>query len=104
MKLTRFGFFAGLFGAPAAAQTVITACAPVYVQMPKPCEGQCPACGLAHGFVTLETLRSPGWDAFALRMDHPIEKMLFECSHCRNAFVRPVAKAVWDQFAQGETR
>jgi hypothetical protein len=54
--------------------------------------------------VTLETLKAPGWDAFALRMDHPVEQIICACTHCRNAFVRPVAQAVWDEYSKGETR
>lgn len=92
-KITRFGFFGGLLASLAAyAQTKIEACAPVYYKMPKPCEGQCPACGLAHGEATIDLIQNGEWELFGL---HAIS---FACTHCRNIFQRPVAEAVWDEW------
>lgn len=94
MRFTRFGFFGGLLASAVAyAQTTIQACAPVYYKMPKPCEGQCPACGLAHGEVTLQSLEPlADWDHFSGG------SIMFACTHCRNIFKRQVAQAVWEEW------
>lgn len=96
MKITRFGFFGGLLASIAAyAQTKIEACAPVYYKMPKPCEGQCPACGLAHGKVSAELLMQPtDWERFGA------DSIIFGCTHCRNMFVRPVDPLMWEEVAK----
>jgi len=95
--MTRYKFLAGFFAAlTASAQTIITACAPVFGKMPKPCFGQCPACGLANGQVRLNDAvergdiikpdPTRGERAYGPDGQPVTPSVLRECSHCRNAF------------------
>ena len=82
-------WFATLFPGLAAAQTVtvITPCAPVLNKMPKPCNGQCPACGEMHGPIQPVMVRN------ADNVDVPLEfTSLRDCTHCRNAFWQDVER------------
>jgi len=88
MKTTRLGFFGWLFGASTAtAQTTISACAPVLYRMPKPCPGQCPACGLAHGEIS--TTAPPaveGMFASSINVEAQQVRVIRTCDYCSNAF------------------
>lgn len=82
----------GAFLARTQAQT-ITACAPVFGKMPKPCNGQCPGCGLLHAPVIAQEVTQIEfpvirYDNFAL---WPV-KVLRDCSHCRAAFWQDVSE------------
>lgn len=101
--ITRLGFFGAISAAVSSlfAQTTITACAPVLYQMPKPCEGQCPACGLAHGIADLAFLQS---GSYRVRVTGGERGVKFICTHCRNLFFRPVAKDVSDQYREWRYR
>jgi hypothetical protein len=88
MKTTRLGFFGALFASVVAhAQTKIEACAPVYYRMPKPCPGQCPACGLAHGEITAITPPViEGMFASSINQETQQVRVIRVCDHCSNAF------------------
>ena len=100
--LSRLGFFGALSAAVSAlfGQTKIEACAPVWHQMPKPCEGQCPACGLAHGALTLEDVNAAGVSAMLYPVADGGLVALGSCKHCRNAFWRPLPTGVKDAYLQ----
>jgi len=95
--ITRLGFFGAISAAVSSlfAQTTITACAPVLHQMPKPCEGQCPACGLAHGFVQLSDVEQN-----QIISTHQWRSLMFACTHCRNLFARTIPLEIWEQYKQ----
>lgn len=84
-------FVAFLFPGVAAAQTVtvITPCAPVLNKMPKPCNGQCPACGEMHQPVLPDSSRRI---VTSFNEESDVWKILRECTHCRNAFWQEVEK------------
>lgn len=96
-RMTRYKFLIGFFAAvSASAQMIVTVCAPVFGKMPKPCVGQCPACGLSNGPVRLndavergdiikpDAMR--GETAYGPDGNPVTPSVLRECSHCRNAF------------------
>lgn len=97
MSITRLGFFGAISAAVSSlfAQTTITACAPVLHQIPKPCEGQCPACGLAHGFVQLSDVEQN-----QIISTHHWRSLLFACTYCRNLFARTIPLEIWEQYKQ----
>lgn len=76
--MTRIQFLAKILTEPvlqeSTAPTTIEACAPVFYEMPKPCNGQCPACGKIQSVPLLNISAEP-----------PV--MLVQCLHCSNAFV-----------------
>lgn len=95
--ITRLGFFGAISAAVSSlfAQTTITACAPVLHQMPKPCEGQCPTCGLAHGFVQLSDVEQN-----QIISTHNWRSLMFACTYCRNLFARTIPVEIWEQYKQ----
>ena len=95
--MTRYKFILGFFAAvSASAQMIVTVCAPVFYKMPKPCNSQCPACGLLLDPVRLADALERGdiikpdptraETAYGPDGKPVTPSVLRECSHCRNAF------------------
>lgn len=89
--MTRTAFYSALgllvlAKAQAVAQ-IITACAPVYNRMPKPCNGQCPACG------TMSEVQIKATPYPTTVPPYKPAPHLVRCPHCSNAFYQDALEA-----------
>lgn len=71
-------------------QTIITPCAPVYNKMPKPCNGQCPACGTMNdpipNYMIAGIDSKPNTLTSGDSIQLAVSTECIRCKHCSNAF------------------